>query len=138
MWGIPLYFLAKPKVMFSTYEGHTVSISQKRQFPKGKERTNQFYTVVFLCTGKKRTISPRRDSFLNKKSTISYYICREIFRFRDARQLHTSQNVQQEIALLGTFMTRSAQQGSAVIECSWNTRKTSNATRARFHTTSFW
>ena len=143
MWGIPVSLLAKPKLIFGTYEGHTVNISQLCQSPKGKGRTNEFYTSVFLYIENKSISSPRCDSFFKKKkSTISSYICAEMFHFRDARQpqtwWHTSQNVKQEIALLGTFETSNAQQGSAVIEWSWNTRTTSNATRARSHTTSFW
>ena len=88
------------------------------QSPRGKERTNEFHGLVFLCTDKKKKIIslPRCDSFLNKKFPISYYIRPEMFHFRDARQpqtrWHTSQNVKQEIAMLGTFKTSSAQQGS--------------------------
>ena len=40
MWGIPVSLLVKPKLIFGTYEGHTVNIAQFCQFPKGKERTN--------------------------------------------------------------------------------------------------
>jgi len=142
MWGIPVSLLAKNS--FLALWRAQVNISQLCQFPRGKERTNEFHSLVFLCTDKKKksTSSPRCDSFLNKKFPISYYIRPEMFRFRDARQpqtrWHTSQNVKQEIAMLGTLKTSSAQQGSAVIEWSWNTRTTSNATRARSHTTSFW
>jgi len=114
MWGIPVSLLAKPKLIFGTYEGHTVNISQLYQSPRGKERTNEFYTLVFLCTEKKRAHARHGaiPSF-KKKSTISSYICPKMFHLRDARQpqtwRHTSQNIKQEIALLGTFKTSTAQ-----------------------------
>ena len=38
MYGILASLLAKPKLIFGTYEGHTVNISQLCHFPKGKER----------------------------------------------------------------------------------------------------
>jgi hypothetical protein len=53
MWGISVPFSAKPNVILGMYEGHTVNIAQFCQFQKGKERTSEFHTLVFLCTGEK-------------------------------------------------------------------------------------
>jgi hypothetical protein len=140
MWDIPVSSV-KPKLIFATYEGHTANISQLWQFQKGKLRTNEFYILVFLCTQK--SAQPCHSAIPSSIKSLNILL----YMSRDAPfSRHTSAT--DEVTHFSECSTR-----NRIVRYIQDTQCTSgfgcdrmiveythdnNATRARFHTTSFW